>query len=127
MSRYAFIAACTEPWPVQLLCQVLAVSPAGYYQWRHRPAAVPPPWQVVAQAAFTRHARRYGTRRLRAELRAEGHTVGRYALRTWLRRHGLQALSTRPHRPRTTVADPAAIVDENRLFGQPAPPPTRYG
>ena len=34
MSRYAFIAACTEPWPVHLLCQVLAVSPAGYYPWR---------------------------------------------------------------------------------------------
>lgn len=33
MSRYAFIAACTEPWPVQLLCQVLAVSPTGYYRY----------------------------------------------------------------------------------------------
>ena len=121
MSRYAFIAACTEPWPVQFLCQVLAVSPAGYYQWRQRAAAAPAPWQAAAQAAFTRHARRYGTRRLRAELRAEGHAVGRYALRNWLHRHGLRALSTRPQRPRTTVADPAAVVAENRLLGQPAP------
>ncbi len=121
MSRYQFIQDCTEPWPVQLLCQVLAVSPAGYYQWRHRPAAAPAPWQMAAQAAFTRHARRYGTRRLRAELHAEGHTVGRYALRTWLHRHELQALSIRPYRPRTTVADPAAVVAENRLLGQPAP------
>ena len=47
--------------------------------------------------------------------------MGRYALRTWLHRHHLQALSTRPHRPRTTVADPAATVTENRLLGQPAP------
>ncbi|MGI4832069.1 MAG: hypothetical protein ACRYFK_01255 [Janthinobacterium lividum] len=39
-----------------------------------------------------RHAQRYETRRLRAELRAEGHAIGRYALRTWLRRHGLCAL-----------------------------------
>ena len=30
MSRYAFIAACTVPWPMQLLCQVLAVRPASY-------------------------------------------------------------------------------------------------
>ncbi len=73
---------------------------------------------MAAQAAITCHARRYGTRRLRAELHAQGHTVGRYALRTWLHRHDLQALSTRPHRPRTTVADPAA---ENHLLGQLAP------
>ena len=121
MDRYQFIQDCTEPWPVQLLCQVLAVSPAGYCQWRYRPAAAPVPWQAAAQAAFTRHARRYGTRRLRAELHAEGHAVGRYALRSWLHRHGLRALSTHSHRPRTTVADPAAVVAENRLLGQPAP------
>ena len=121
MSRYQLIRACTEPWPVQLLCRVLAVSPAGYYQWQQRPARSTAEWQEAAQAAFTRHARRYGTRRLRAELRAEGHAVGRYALRSWLHRQDLRALSTRPQRPRTTVADPAAVVAENRLLGQPAP------
>jgi hypothetical protein len=30
MSRYAFIAACAEPWPVQVLYQVLAVSTDGF-------------------------------------------------------------------------------------------------
>ncbi|GAC1371793.1 MAG: hypothetical protein NVSMB30_11830 [Hymenobacter sp.] len=121
MSRYPFIRACTEPWPVQVLCHLLAVSAAGYYQWRQRPVRSAAKWQEAAQAAFTRHARRYGTRRLRAELRAEGHAVGRFALRSWLRRNDLRALSTRPQRPRTTVADPAAAVAENRLLGQPAP------
>ena len=42
-------------------------------------------------------------------------------MRSWLHRQGLQALCTRPQRPRTTVADPAAVVAENRLLGQPAP------
>jgi transposase InsO family protein len=68
-----------------------------------------------------RHARRYGTRRLRAELQTEGHQVGRYALRSWLRASGQRALRTRPQRPRTTQADPAAVIAENRLLGQPAP------
>ena len=36
-------------------------------------------------------------------------------------RHKLQALSTRPQRPRTTVVNPVAIIAENRLLGQPAP------
>ena len=106
---------------MQALCRVLAVSPAGYYQWRQRPLRPIAAWQEVAQAAFTRHACRYGTRRLRTELRAEGHAIGRYVLRSWLHRQGLGALSTRSQRPRTTVADPAAVVAENRLLGQPAP------
>ena len=121
MSRYQFIRACVEPWPAQVLCRVLRVSCAGHYQWQGLTQPPSAPWQAAAQAAFTRHARRYGTRRLRAELRAEGHAVGRYALRSWLHRHDLRALSTRPHRHRTTVADPAAIVAENRLRGQPGP------
>ena len=121
MSRYAFIAACTEPWPVQVRCRLLAVSSAGYYQWRQRPTPPVATWQPAAQAAFMRHARRYGTRRLRAELHGVAHAVGRYALRSWLHRNGLRALCTRPQRPRTTVADPADVVAENRLLGRPAP------
>ena len=121
MSRYQFIQASVEPWPVRVLCRLLVVSSAGYYQWRQRLAPPVAAWQPTVHAAFTRHARRYGTRRLRAKLRAEGYAVERFALRSWLHRHGLQTLSTRLQRPRTTVAEPAAIVAENRLLGQPAP------
>lgn len=121
MSRYQFIEQVAATEPVQVLCRVLEVSVAGYYQWRSRAVRPLPSWEPAATAAFSRHAQRYGTRRLRAELRAEGYAVGRYALRTWLRRRGLCALSTRPQRPRTTVADPATSVAENLLLGQPAP------
>lgn len=99
MSRYQFIEACMEAWPVQMLCRLLTVSTAGYYHWRQRPSQPAAAWQLAAQAAFTRHARRYGTWRLRAELHAEGHAVERYALRSWLHRTGLQALSTRRNVP----------------------------
>ena len=121
MSRYQFIKQVATTEPVQVLCRVLHVSPAGYYQWLGRATRPTSSWEPAATAAFSRHAQRYGTRRLRAELRAEGHAVGRYALRSWLRRRGLQALSTRPQRPRTTVADSAAVVAENLLLDQPAP------
>lgn len=121
MTRYQFIEQVAATEPVQVLCRVLHVSSAGYYQWLSRTARPTPGWEPAATAAFSRHAQRYGTRRLRAELRAEGHTVGRYALRTWLRRRGLRALSTRPQRPRTTIADPSAVVAENLLLRQPTP------
>ncbi|NML67959.1 IS3 family transposase [Hymenobacter sp. RP-2-7] len=120
MSKYVFIKAETGTWTVSDLCRVLGVSRSGYYQWRvAEPPA--PAWQPAAQQAFPRHAGRYGTRRLRAELRAEGYQVGRCALQRWLRTSGQRALSTRPRRPRTTQPDPAAVVTENRLLGQPAP------
>jgi transposase InsO family protein len=121
MSKYRFISSQAGLWAVRDLCRVLHVSRSGYYQWC---AAKPPPapgWLPAARQAFTRHAGRYGTRRLRAELQAEGHRVGRYALRGWLRTSGLRALSTQSQRPRTTQADPAAVVAENRLLGRPAP------
>lgn len=121
MSRYQFIEQVAATEPVQMLCRVLHVRAAGYYQWRSRSARPTPAWEPAASAAFSRHAQRYGTRRLRAELRAEGHAVGRYARRRWLRRCGLRALNTRSRRPRTTVADPTAVVAENLLLGQPAP------
>jgi putative transposase len=120
MSRYQFIEQATTE-PVQVLCRVLRVSSASYYQWRTRLAKPIASWQVAASAAFERHARRYGTRRLRAELQAEGHPIGRCALRTWLRCQGLRALTTRSQRPRTTVADSAAVAAKNLLLGQPAP------
>jgi putative transposase len=121
MSRYQFIEQVAVREPVQALCRVLAVSAARYYQWLNRTDQPAPNWEPAATAAFFRHAHRYGIRRLRAELRAEGHAVGRYALRTWLRRCGLRALSTGPQRPHTTVVDPAAVMAENLLLNQPAP------
>ena len=46
---------------------------------------------------------------------------GATPLRAWLRASGQRALSARPQRSRTTLADPAAVVAENRLLGQPEP------
>lgn len=33
----------------------------------------------------------------------------------------MRVLNTRPRRPRTTLADPVAVVAENLLLGQPPP------
>ena len=57
------------------------------------------------------------------QLHDEGYAVGRSALRTRLHRNDLRVLITRPQRPRTSVADPAAGVAENRLLGRTEPTP----
>jgi len=110
MKRFAFIALHAPCWPVRQQCRLLGVSPSGYYAWQKRvPIAAAEPalaaWQVAAQRVFTTHAGRYGQRRLRAQLRREGHTVGRQRLRGWLSASGLRALCTRASSrpPRTTA------------------------
>ncbi|WP_092678477.1 hypothetical protein [Hymenobacter arizonensis] len=79
MSVYQHIARQRARVPVRQLCQVLRVAPAAYYAWRRqqgRPVAEPS-WQVAVREAFAHHSQRYGTRRLRVEVQAQGYTVGR--------------------------------------------------
>jgi hypothetical protein len=69
---YQFIEHAAETFPVQTCCQVLGVSKSGYYASRRK--AVQPLQRELAEAveaAFWRHSRRYGSRRLHAELKAE--------------------------------------------------------
>jgi len=126
MKRFAFTALHVPYWPVRQQCQVLGVSASGYYAWQKR---VPieaaeqalPAWQVAAQRIFATHAGRYGQRRLRAQLRREGHLVGRQRLRGWLNASILRTLCTRTSSrpPRTTQADPQAVA-ANKLATWPA-------
>ena len=131
MKRFSFIALHAHRWPVRQQCHLLGVSPSGYYAWHKRvptSAAEPPPpaWQVAAQRVFTTHVGRYGQRRPRAQLRREGHEVGRQRLRGWLSASGLRALCTRASSrpPRTPQADPQAdpqaVAAANKLTNWPA-------
>ena len=57
------------------------------------------------KTVFDFHARRYGSRRIAAELKAEGVKAGRYKVRRVLREHGLRAIQPRSFVPKTTVSD----------------------
>ena len=51
--------------------------------------------------SFAEHRRRYGSRRLLAELQEQGHEVGRHQLRRLMQQAGLQAIQ----RQRPTVTE----------------------
>ncbi|QKG53482.1 IS3 family transposase [Hymenobacter sp. BRD67] len=135
MKRFTFIALHVHCWSVRQQCQLLGVSPSGYYAWCKRaPASAAgqalPAWQVAAQRVFTTHAGRYGQRRLRAQLRREGYAVGRQRLRGWLSASGLRALctrlSTRPRAPPRLTRRPLPLLT-NSLAGRRPRPPTKFG
>ncbi len=125
MSRYHFIQEQAVHYPVRLLCQALAVPPSRYYAWRQRPSPSPgadtPAWETALVETFTQHQRRYGTRRLRADLQAQGHRVGRGRLRAALQRLDLRALQPRRFSPRTTDSTHGLRCAPNRLLDQPRP------
>ncbi|WP_092678705.1 transposase [Hymenobacter arizonensis] len=100
VSTYQHIARQAAHAPVRQLCQVLQVAPSAYYAWQRRrqlPAAEPA-WQVAVEV-FAYHSQRYGTPRLRVEVQAQGHAVGRWRIRRVLKAHGLRALRVRPNSP----------------------------
>ncbi|WP_426491473.1 IS3 family transposase [Hymenobacter sp. 102] len=87
MSTYQHIAQRRAHVPVRQLCQVLRVAPAAYYAWQRRrqQPVVEPAWQLAVREVFAHHNQRYGTRRLRAEVQAQGHAVGRWRIRRVLK------------------------------------------
>ena len=109
-----------------MLCRTLNVSPARYYAWRTRQQPTPvrpaaPDWEQALKDTFGQHKRCYGTRRLRVELQAQGHRVGRQRLRAAMRRHRLQAIQPRAYTPRTTDSTHGLRSAPNRRLDQPKP------
>ena len=107
---------------IRQFCQVLGVVPSRYYAWRHGAVKKMEPARETAMvAAFDDHKRRYGTRRLRVELREKGHRVSRQPLRTALRRHGRKALQPKASTPRTTDSTHGQRYAPNLPLDQPHP------
>ena len=78
--RFTFIDATKAEFPIQRLCQVLAVSQSGYFAWRSRPACQRQREDLVLLAhvrfAFTRSNGTYGSPRMIRELQDQGLQSG---------------------------------------------------
>ena len=90
---------------VRLMCEVLSVSPSGYYAWRKRP----PSRRLVENERLLNRIREihtfsrdtYGQPRMYAELRDDGWQVNHKRIRHLMRLDGLQG-ATRRKKWRTT-------------------------
>ena len=127
MSRYRFVEAESSRFPVTKLCRIAEVSRAAYYEWKERPTSE----REQADAALTAKIRaihaasggQYGVPRVLAELRAQGHDVGRKRVARLMKAAGLRG--RRPPRwVRTTTPEPTPPAIPDRVHGKfmaPAP------
>ncbi len=71
----------------------------------------------AAGQVFERHSRRYGVRRITAELQATGHIYGRRRVRRIMQAEGLHAIQPQSFVPRTTDSRHGARMCPNLLPG----------
>jgi len=91
----------------------MGVSRSGYYAWKERPARQD---QLALQVeeVFWQNSRRYGSRRITAELR-EQTVIGRHRVRRLMREQGLRAIQPRRFVPRTTDSRHGQRMSPNLL------------
>lgn len=126
--RFRFIEDRRADYPVRVLCDVLEVSPSGYYAWRSRPESRRSAANRELVDDIKRVHRdkngRYGSPRIHVELKALGRGISRGRIERLMRRHGIRAIMARPYRVRTTDSRHGLPIAPNLLdrnFVAPAP------
>ena len=117
--KFGFVDEHRKVWPVRVMCEVLGLSPSGYYAWRGRPESR----RATANRALLEDIRlihsegsgTYGSPRVHAILRGHGRRVGRSRIERLMRRAGLRGLAALPRRARTTDSRHGYPIASNRL------------
>ena len=113
-----------EDYAVTDLCRLVNINPATYYRSLKTPTANVAK-ETVAKAVttvFQEHSRRYGSRRIHAELRARGYLIGRRQIQRVMRENQLRAIQPKSFVPRTTESKHTLGYSENLLLRRKLPP-----
>lgn len=123
---YEFIEVQRQEFRVNRMCEVLQVSTSGYYAWRRRL----PSQRTQANGCLLEHIRAihhasretYGSRRVHAELRAQGVVCNRKRVERLMRVHGVRVTLRQRHTTTTRAAADGLVVPNrlNRHFRPPA-------
>ena len=118
---YAFIDDHAEEFPVRRMCQVLSVSPSGYYNWQKRmPSERQQANEQLLEVIRQEHEvsrQTYGSPRIHARPKQLGFEVGRHRIARLMRENGIVGKAPRRKRPRTTRRATGALAAPNLLVG----------
>ena len=120
--RFAFIQAHANIWHVVTMCRVLEVSKAGYYAWEKRPLCERVKHDRVLRDKICEIQRqvkqRYGSPRVRMELRALGFPCGKNRVARLMREAGVPAKCAPRWRGSTTQSNHAEPIAPNVVARQ---------
>lgn len=120
--RYACITRHRGEYPVRLMCRVLTVAPAGFYDWLTRApsarAIADERLMLNIRVAHARSDGTYGAPRVQRDLRDDGLAVSTKRVARLMRRAELRGQPGPAPRPRTTDSAHALPVAPNVLDRQ---------
>ena len=109
-----------KSYPTKTVCKVLGVSRSGYYEYcrgiSHKRSTSEETLAKKVQEVFSEHKRRYGARRIHAELKHQGERIGLHKVRKLMKLEQLAAIQPRSFVPRTTVSPRGLSACENLLM-----------
>lgn len=116
--KYAFIQSQQSFFPVQLLCETMAVCKSGYYKWCQPSVSqrvrANERLDVHIKACFVEHKQRYGSPRITSELREQGITCSENRVAARMKALGIQAKAKRKYKA-TTNSNHSLPVAPNLL------------
>ena len=113
-----------KEYPKREVIKLLQVDRSSFYRWQKCRASKGGPGSIEEKIGqvFGEHARRYGSRRIHAELHANGFAAGRHRIRRVMREQGLKAIQPRSFVPRTTNSCHSLGYAANLLLEMELPP-----
>ena len=123
MSRFELIAAECADHDVSKLTELLGVSRSGFYAWAARQRRTEPTrrqqWrrdlEVKILAQWKASQRTYGSPRITADLHAEGVSVSENTVAKIMAEMGIEGISPRTFKVKTTRVDPTASFPPDRV------------
>ncbi len=98
---YEFVESQQGEHSIALLCETMHISRSTWYAWRtgasYRISTADAQQEDQVRTVFQAHRRRYGARRIVAELQAQSVEIGYHRVRSIMKKLGLKAIQR--HRP----------------------------
>jgi putative transposase len=119
--KYQFIKDNSRSYPVYMLCKVLEIKRAGYYQWQKRRCTQRrierDKFLVLLRRHYQLSKGRYGLLRLVKSIRKEGTVVNKKRIYRLMKKHGIFSRTKKKFKV-TTKQKAGARFSENLLDGR---------